>query len=62
MNEAQANAIRSAISNALDNLYHAELRKRMEPDWKSGEGETADELIARCQRHLDELKDGIKEN
>ncbi len=55
MNEAQKRAVESAIANVQDDLLRAKWAQRRDPNWKSGNGETIDEVIAGYEKHLAEL-------
>lgn len=59
MNEAQRQAIQTAIFNAEDNLYRAQLQKRAMPEWVSGNGVSIDDMIAGYQATIDKLKEGL---
>lgn len=56
MNEAQKNAIRNAICDAQDDLYHAKLTQKSCPNWKSCHEETIAEVIEAYQAHLTALQ------
>ena len=60
MNQAQRDALGSAIVNAKDDLYRAQRQKRLAPGWKSGNGETMDEVIAGYQRQVNELTEALE--
>lgn len=61
MNDAGIRAIRSELANASDNLARAQMQKRANPDWRSGNDESIDDVIAGYQRHVDELEVALKE-
>jgi hypothetical protein len=58
MNQAQQQAIKTAIGNAEDNLFRAQLQKKSDPNYRSGNGDTIDEMISGYQKQVDELKGG----
>ena len=58
MNEAQKRAIATALVNAKDDLARATMQKRANPNWRSGNGETIDELISQYQAQVRELEGG----
>ncbi len=56
MNQAQRDAIQSAIGHMEGNLYRARLAKRGDSNWKSGNGEPIDAIIAGYERQLAALR------
>jgi hypothetical protein len=59
MNEAQKQAIQTALGNAQDNLERAKRQKEADPNWVSGNGDTVDQMIAGYQKQVDNLKEGL---
>lgn len=53
------NSVERAVDRVLgaldDNLYRAKLQQRADPDWRTGNGESVDSMIAGYQRERDEL-------
>ena len=54
-------ALKRELGNAEDNLYRAKMQQRASSDWRSGNGETIDEVVAQYQRHRDELAAAVAE-
>lgn len=59
MNDVQRKVIENAIGNDEDNLARAEMQKRVNPNWVSGNGETIDEVIAQYKWRIETLKNGF---
>jgi hypothetical protein len=59
MNETQKRALRAAIGNAGDNLHRAKMQQKANPYWRSGNGESIDNVVDGYQREYDELREGI---
>lgn len=47
------------LINVGDDLYRAECTLKTNPDWRSGNGETIQEVVAGYQRQWDELRAAI---
>lgn len=58
MNEIQERAIQNAIGSAEDNLARAKMQKRANPNWRGGNDESIDDVIADYKHELAELKEG----
>ena len=59
--ELAVKALKRELGNAEDNLYRAKLQQKASSDWKSGNGESIDEVVNQYQRHRDELAAAVAE-
>jgi hypothetical protein len=59
MNQAQSEAVKSAIGNAEDNLYRFKGQEDRMPGGKTGNGRPVAEVIADLERWIAELKEGM---
>lgn len=59
MNAAQERALRAAAGNARDDLARARMQKKADPNWRSGNGETIDEVIAGYEARVADLTEGL---
>lgn len=59
MNDAQKDAVRSAIANLEDNMYRYRLAESRKPGQITGNGEKFSEVIADHARRIAELKGGL---
>jgi hypothetical protein len=56
INETIRKAVQNQIDNLTDNLYRARLQKRRNPNWRTGNGETIDEVIRGYEHELNEAR------
>ena len=59
MNQAQKDAIKSAIANLADNRYQHSLAESRKPGQVTGNGEKFTDVIADHDHRIAELKEGL---
>jgi hypothetical protein len=59
--EMALSALRTKLGNAYDNLYRAKLQLRANPEWRSGNDESIQDMVADYQKYHDEIEAAIAE-
>lgn len=61
MSGAARRAIVNALVAARDNLTRALLQRGADPEWKSGNGESIDEIVAGYNSEAEELEAALRQ-